>query len=257
MTLGEFLIALGKRWRSILACVLVGLVLAAVWTSLRSKTYEADARVFVSVADAEETSAISASQFLPARVKSYALLSDSVTMLQAVIDELELDTTTPELSRQVAVANPADTSVLDVRVTSSDADEAARLANTTAAALATEVMRLETPKSGSGSSVSATITKPATAPTTPSSPSWPLNLVVGILAGLAAGIAYAMMRYALAAESARSAGRGSDTLGATARGGSVNGGAAGPPSIGGVTAGGSGTSLNAPGHRVRRRWGRG
>ncbi|WP_137293327.1 polysaccharide biosynthesis tyrosine autokinase [Nocardioides dongxiaopingii] len=196
MTLLGFVQLLRKRWVTVLVLVVVGVALAFALTSALPKEYEAEGKTFVSIttnAD-DPTAVLQSTQYANQRVKSYTLLIDSPGVLDGVIDDLGLDSTTRQLSKRVSLENPLDTTILVVRARDGDPEVAADIANAVSTELATLIESLETPPGGGMSSVRATLTTPATAPGNPVSPNRTINLALGLLLGLSVGVTVAMMR---------------------------------------------------------------
>ncbi|MBA3780855.1 MAG: polysaccharide biosynthesis tyrosine autokinase [Nocardioides sp.] len=199
MTLLDFLKVLRKRWVTVVLLTQLGIVVAAGISALLPKQYEAAATSFVTITTngSDPTAVYQSSQFALQRVKSYTLLIDSPQVLDAVIDDLGLDTTAQKLSGKVSLENPLDTTILTVRATDTDPERAAAIANGTSAQLSSVIESLETPRSDVESPVKVTLTTPAPTPESPVSPKLPINLTLGLLLGLAAGITVALARHYL------------------------------------------------------------
>ncbi|WP_340536693.1 polysaccharide biosynthesis tyrosine autokinase [Nocardioides sp. GXZ039] len=196
MTLLGFLQLLRKRWVSVLLLAVIFVVGALAVTEALPKRYAAEARSFVSITpSAEDPSTVyQSSQFANQRVKSYTLLIDSPEILDAVIEDLGLDTTARRLAKDVTLVNPPDTTILTVQAEDSEPAQAAAIANSVSTHLADMIETLETPPSGGTSPVQVTLTTPATSPNSPVSPNRNINLALGLLIGLAVGVTVAMAR---------------------------------------------------------------
>lgn len=200
MELREYLLILKRRWITVLTFTVLGVLIAAVVTQLTPKRYEAHAKSFVSVSAVTPSdpsaSILQASQFSLQRVKSYTGLSDSVTLLQPVIDSLGLNETVAQLSKRVSVTNPLNTVILDVGVTDSSGTRAATIANAVADQLSNVIEQLEPTVLGKPL-VKVTVTQRAQPSASPVSPRPSLNLALGLLIGLFLGIAAATLRQQL------------------------------------------------------------
>jgi capsular exopolysaccharide synthesis family protein len=196
VTLWSFVQILRKRWLVVASFTVLGLLLAGVVSALTPPKYEAEARSFVTITStgSDANSVYQNSQFAMARVKSYTLLADNPKVLTGVIDKLGLRETPQDLRKQITAQNPLDTAFLTIDAVDRDPVLAARIANAVASDLGREIEKLETPRSGGKSPVKVTVTTPATPPSGPVSPRWPLNLALGLLGGFAVGVAFALTR---------------------------------------------------------------
>ncbi|GHG55687.1 chromosome partitioning protein [Flavimobilis marinus] len=197
MELQDYVAILRKRWVSILLITLACVGAAVGATMLMTPTYEARAQVYVSVRTGGTTSdLVQGSNFTQNQVKSYTDLVTSPRVLQPVIDEFSLPVTSDELAESVSASSPLGTALINISVSDPDARAASDIANAVADSLATEVTALEKPV-GEVSPVQVSTTRGATPPEDPASPSLKLNLALGLLVGLAAGLGYAVLRHVL------------------------------------------------------------
>ena len=197
MTLRAYLQILLKRWRIVVACTVLVLGSAATLTYLTPPTYAANATAFVSISSAgssADASIYASSQFAMQRVKSYTEVVKSPDVLQPVIDELDLPMTVGDLRQVVAADNPVDTVLIKVSATDRDPSRAQSIANAVSDQLGVVIERLETPREGGQPPVKVTTTVPSQKPQFPISPRIPLNMALGLLAGLAFGVIVAVIR---------------------------------------------------------------
>ncbi|WP_432570279.1 YveK family protein [Kineococcus sp. SYSU DK005] len=220
MSIGEFLHALRRRRRLVAVSFLVPLLLAVVATALLPRTYEATATVFVSTPGNPQDPelAFEGSGFAQDRAESYALLARTRTVTAPVVQSTGSSESPEELASRISTSVPLDTVVLELTVADGSAARAAELADAVARQLVTTVGELES-AGGVPSPVALTLVQPATAPSSPASPSWALGLALGVLAGLALAVCAALV-----AESASAASRRSVHLDATAPGAPRSGG---------------------------------
>ena len=210
MTLADYVRVLRARSRVWLACVLLGVAAAALFNFAAPVRYTAKATSFVLVTAADPSSPdnFQNSQFAVQRVKSYAPLIASPDVLVPVIDDLDLALTPRELRDLVTITSPPETVLLEIRVTDTDAELSALIADAVARRLGELIEELETPQTTTTTDpdllgappvapVKVTLTQPAEVPTAPSSPRWALNLILGLAAGLAVGFVAALTRHAL------------------------------------------------------------
>ncbi|MDR6904813.1 capsular exopolysaccharide synthesis family protein [Agromyces sp. 3263] len=201
MEFHDYVRVLHKNWILIVVCLLAGVGLAAAYSLIVTPKYQASTELYVSVrsGDAAVTGdLVQGTTFARQAVTSYVDVVDSAIVLDRVIEELQLDSTTAELAAQVVASSPLNTVLIDITVTDSDPERAAAIANATGANLADVVVNdLEKPEGDSPSLVKIETIQPATVPAVASSPNVFLNLVLGALIGLAIGIGIAVLRTVL------------------------------------------------------------
>lgn len=196
MTLREYWEILRRSWLLIIATTVVGTLAALGLSLLMTPSYQAQSQLFVSVQSARIADAYTSGLYVQQRIESYVPLIDTPGVLDPVIAELNLDTTSTQLADQVAAQNPTGTVLLNVVVSDGDPAQAARIADATAESLAKEIIRLETTNSGA-KPVNAELIRPAQIPAAPVSPRTQLNLVLGALLGLMVGVGIAILRATL------------------------------------------------------------
>lgn len=196
MDIRDYMQLVRRRWRLILAAVLVFTALGALVTVLTPRQYEARAQLYVSTAGAGSvTDLAQGGNFTQRQVATYADLVTSPLVLQPVIDQLSLGESTTELAAQVAANVPPDTVLIDVLVSDEDANRSALIANTVSVQFADTIDELESVGDSSGSAVKATVVRQALVPTDPSWPRPLLNIGLGLLLGLLVGLSVALLRH--------------------------------------------------------------
>lgn len=197
MTLRAYVQILLKRWRIVVACTVLVLGAAGTLTYLTPPTYAANATAFVSISSAgtADASIYQSSQFAMQRVASYTEVVKSPDTLQPVIDQLGLKMSVRDLRAVVSAENPVDTVLIKVTATDGDPQRAQAIVNAVSDQMGINIEKLETPREPGGKSpVKVTTTVPSLAPQQPISPKIPLNLALGLLAGLALGVIVAVIR---------------------------------------------------------------
>jgi tyrosine-protein kinase len=221
VTLNDVLRIVRRRWRVVLACLLLGLAAAGVVTYLTPREYSSDVTLYVSLEGRADSSdaAYQASQIAKERVVSYAPLLQDERITQPVIDRLQLPMTAAQLARQITVTVQPDTVVLSAAVTDTSPDRAAAIANGLAEEFVGLVQQLEqpfgpetaapttapapagarattapAPAPSPAPKIGAQIIRPATAVPVPVAPSVPFNLALGGALGLLVGLAGAFVR---------------------------------------------------------------
>ncbi|WNB85213.1 polysaccharide biosynthesis tyrosine autokinase [Cellulomonas sp. ATA003] len=199
MELHDYLVTLRKRWVSVALITALALCAAVAATLIATPTYEAKSQVFVSVrtAGGSTSDLVQGSSFTQKQVKSYTDLVTSPRVLIPVIEHLDLATTPDELARSVSSSTPMDTVLINITASDADPQVASDVANAVADSLATQVTELEQPSDAEVSPVEINTVRTATPPTAPSSPDTLLNLALGLLVGLAAGVGLAVLREVL------------------------------------------------------------
>ncbi|SDD03284.1 polysaccharide biosynthesis tyrosine autokinase [Auraticoccus monumenti] len=195
MELSDYLAVARKRWPSILACALAGVVLAALASLLTTPLYTARTSVFFAVSGAGTSAELAqGSTYAEKQVQSYAELAESPIVLQPVIERLQLPLTTLQLVEQIEVTVPPETVILTIQVSDPDPIRAAEVTNVLAEELTNAVQRV-TPRSPDGEEpVRATVIASAVVPIAPSSPDVRRNTVLGLLLGAVVGVGVAVLR---------------------------------------------------------------
>jgi polysaccharide biosynthesis transport protein len=196
MELRDYGRAFVSRWVIIIVLMLAGIGGALAASSAMPRIYEAHATLFVKV-ETGSGSAYERSQFSLQRVKSYPSLVKSPEVLEPVIRELDLDLGLTELRANVEADNPLETVFLNVAAQAAEPQMAADIANAVAEHLGRHIRRLETTSGDSKVTVAPELTVPASPPSGPTSPRTTLNVAVGALVGLSAGLLLAIAAFRL------------------------------------------------------------
>ncbi|TFD17772.1 polysaccharide biosynthesis tyrosine autokinase [Cryobacterium sp. TMT2-23] len=201
MELKDYLRIFHKSWILILACTLFGIAGAAGAAIATTPKYIANTQLYVSVqasAGALTGDLVQGTSFARQAVTSYVDVVNSAVVLDEVIKELSLDVTAAQLASTITSASPLNTVLIDVSVTNSDPELAAKIANSVGQNFSKVVVdRLEKPDGDAASPVKIETIQPAIVPTSPASPNVPLNIALGLLVGLAVGIGLAVLRSVL------------------------------------------------------------
>lgn len=200
MELRDFLRVLRRRWRIVVALVVLSTTTAVTLTALSTRVYQADAQVFVSLQDSgggTTSGAYQGNLFSQERVKSYAKIANSPKVTGAVVDQLDLDLTPAQVASKITATAPADTVLVDLVVRDPSPIRARDIANAVSTQFAKVVSDLERPPSGRTSPVSVTVVRPAELPVTPVAPRSAINIALGLLLGVAIGVAVAVLRETL------------------------------------------------------------
>ena len=195
MELKDYIRIIRKRWRIIIAAMLVVLAGAALATALSPKVYEAKTQLFVSTSGGNDTSALlQGSNFTQQRVKSYADVITTPKVLDPVIATLKLNTTADKLATHITATVPLDTVLIEVAVTDGSPRLAAEVADAVGKQFTSTVAELEAVSTTAASPVKISIVSTPTVPTAPISPTPTRNLALGVVLGLLLGLGLALLR---------------------------------------------------------------
>lgn len=198
MTADQFLLALSKYWRGVLALVLAGVLAALGFAATRPVLYESSSTVYVSADQAGSRGGIiQSSHYVDTAVQSLAKVGPSSTVLGPVIRALGLRTTVQQLAQHVSVDVGTNTVVLTIRALAPTPAGSVQLADAVRASLARQQSVLSTRVASGAGLVPAltvhTVSAPRV-PTAPISPDLRLILATGLLLGLLLGLLYAVGR---------------------------------------------------------------
>ena len=189
MDVVDHLAVLRRRWLAVLLCVLVCLAAAISVTRQTKEIYRSSARMFVNVPAARGVQeALQGVQLSSGLLRSYAEVATSRSAAQQVIDNLDLHMSPGELSRKLSAVPGDDTLIITISATDANPARARQLASATSDVFVDIVNEFER---GRSERIEARLIDTATTPTTPIQPKPERNLVLGLLAGLAVGLAAA------------------------------------------------------------------
>ena len=165
-----------RRWKIVAASVFAGLLIAVIYvTAIATPVYEATAQLYV-VNSKESVLNLSDLQIGTYLTSDYQLVFKTWEVNQQVIENLGLPYTVEQLKSMVEVTNPSNTRALFITASSTDAAEAARVANEfaeVASRYISNTMLTDMP----------TILSTALQPLNPVSPRKTLTVLLGIALG--------------------------------------------------------------------------
>lgn len=186
---------LRRDWVLIVAMTMGGLLISGLASVLVKPTYTSTTQLFVSLQNSGSVSELQqGNSFSQARVQSYVKTVSTPVVLQPVIDELGLNTTPDELAKRVSASTDLNTVLIKIAVEDNSPVQAAAVAQSIANSMVNAVETLEKPKTGGTSPVGLSVISPAAAPTSPSSPNVRMNLLLGLVGGLALAVSTAIVR---------------------------------------------------------------
>ncbi|MEV7175487.1 polysaccharide biosynthesis tyrosine autokinase [Kitasatospora sp. NPDC093679] len=198
LDLRGFFRAMARRWLSVTLLALAGLGAGLAVTAASTPQYLATGQIFVSTRASGDIAELNqGSAFSQARVQSYADIISSPRIAGPVVDRLRLKTTPQELAGHISASAKLNTVLIDITVSDTDPERAARIANGVAEEAGRQIVSLETPPGQGTAPVHIGITRTAEAPGAPVSPKPLLNAAAGLLAGLLSGVGLALLRETL------------------------------------------------------------
>lgn len=198
MDLPDILHTLGRRWALVVSGLALGTAASCAQLAFTTPTYDATARLYVTVASSDAgstTDIVQGGNAAEQRVRSYVDIITTPRVLQAAIDDLGLDTTAQDLSQRVRASSPNETVLLNLTVNDTSAARAAATANAISKSFTALVSDdLEQASTGSTSPVSIRTVQPAVVPKERATPQTTKTLFLGVGGGLAVGVLGALLR---------------------------------------------------------------
>ncbi|WAH95904.1 polysaccharide biosynthesis tyrosine autokinase [Arthrobacter sp. MMS18-M83] len=199
MELSDYLRVLRRNWVTMVACLLLGLMVAAVASLVVKPTYTSQTKLFVAIQSSGSVSELQqGNTFSQARVQSYVETVSTPAVLQPAIDSLGLQITPVELSKRIKASSDLNTVIITITAADTSPAQAAAIAQAVSDSLISAIDKIESPATkGATSPVRLSVVTPAAAPTEPSAPDTRLYLVLGAVCGLALGAGVAVLRATL------------------------------------------------------------
>jgi len=186
--LGEiFAILLDKIWIILLVGALVGIFAFSISRFILVKKYTTSTQILVmnetpknsttGTSDSVSVSDLQSSTYL---TKDYMIMVKSKPVMKAVIEELGLDLTYSQLADKISVSSPEETRILTITVEDTNPEMAKKIADSVREAAITHIQSIigvDTVKAIDGE-IGAVV------PTSPSSPNWKRNTIIGFLMGV-------------------------------------------------------------------------
>ncbi len=201
MTLRDVLMFLRRYWISITAVTVAGVIAGVLLVDRAAPSYTASAAVFVSVRGADAAGgATDIANLAASQARSYATVAKSGIVLQPVIDQLRLPVTSAELSAAVTTTNPTD-GIVTVSVSYADRDLSANIAQAVTDQLVAVIAKLAPADAAGEPIVVGTVITEPSEPDAPGNGDMSQELGIGLIAGLALGVAQAAVRRSFASTS--------------------------------------------------------
>ncbi|WP_051703849.1 polysaccharide biosynthesis tyrosine autokinase [Glycomyces sp. NRRL B-16210] len=190
---------LRERWLLITAAVAIALATAGLLTWKQTPQYTSSVTFFISAwtDPGDVASAYQGGLLSEQKVRSYAELLRTRSVMGGVIEDLALDLTPEELATKVTTSVVPDTSLLNATVTDASPAEARRIARSIGEHFAAVVPTLENSSDAKQAAVKVTVVNEPELATAPVTPKPVRNLALAAALGLLAGIGLAVARRAL------------------------------------------------------------
>jgi capsular exopolysaccharide synthesis family protein len=195
VNLRSYLRVLRERWKLVLFFLVASIAVAVVVTVETPKVYTATSQILVQpTSTTNPTTQFQGIASAQALVTTYAQIVTTPDILAYIKNDLNLtDAETAALKSKITATAPAAQSLVNISVTDASPAQAARIANSTAAAFS-KVVENYSKDNNDQVTVKLFVTQPAIAPSTPTTPNAVLNIGLGIFLGLLIGAALAVGR---------------------------------------------------------------
>ncbi|MDN4484169.1 polysaccharide biosynthesis tyrosine autokinase [Demequina lignilytica] len=193
----QYLKAMRANWLVIVCLALLGGTLALAWTATQPRVYSATGSLVVTTGPtAGFDDALVRENYVKARIKSYVDIAGSRQVAEEAADEIG-DVSADAIAGRVSVSNPPDTAVLNFSATAGSPDDAAVLVDAWMRGATWVLADLESARGSDLSTVEVRTLEPAVSSSAPVSPNVRLMVALGLVGGLVAGIAYALVQASL------------------------------------------------------------
>ncbi|MBE7189342.1 polysaccharide biosynthesis tyrosine autokinase [Jatrophihabitans endophyticus] len=193
MDLRDYLRVLRKGWPLILAFVVLGLAAGIGLTLSTTKVYEASSQVYIAASSSSSDAAAQGQTFAEGLAQNAPSFVSSPSVLKPVISTLGLKMSLQTLKGEVSADAPLNKTLVNLHVSDTDPQRAARIANV----LTQEFNRVVASKSTLAQGRQFTklsVTQPATVPSAPIKPNKVLNIGLGFVVGLLVGVGLVVLR---------------------------------------------------------------
>jgi succinoglycan biosynthesis transport protein ExoP len=183
----------------ILAAITVGVVLMFGWTLRQPVVYSATTTGFIEVGDADTAAELVQNMNIQTELAAnYAGLISDRRVGERVVEGLELETSPEALAGQLTAVQEGESNRIAVTASSGSPAEARDLANAGIEALGEVISEVANSGNGEGTADSNLVrlesSDQALLPSTPTSPDYQRNLLMGAAGGLVLGYGLALMR---------------------------------------------------------------
>ncbi|WP_157973912.1 polysaccharide biosynthesis tyrosine autokinase [Desertihabitans aurantiacus] len=194
MTVAQVVAVLRKRWLYVLLPVVLICGVVGTWSALTTPIYTARASAYFSLPFGSSANDLyQGSNYTQGQLGSFADLATKPIVLDRVVEELRLPTTSTELARSVSATVVAESVIVDISASSASPQRAADVANSVTRHLGLVVQELS-PVVDGRQSINVVTVATASPPEFQSSPNTRRNLLVAGLGSLLLGLLLALAR---------------------------------------------------------------
>lgn len=194
----EYISAFRKRWLVIVTLTILGCIAGYFYAQSLPQQYRSSTSVFVSTQQGGTTSElVQGSQYAQDAVQSYSQLATMPAVLDGVIDELGLSTSSSALAKQLTATAALDTVIIQISAVDTDPQLAADISQTVAESLSAVAEDFAPTNSDGDPAIRMSVVSSAQVPSAPIGPNKPLYLGIGGILGLVLAVLYAIGRQLL------------------------------------------------------------
>jgi len=197
MDLRGYLRAIRRSWWVVVLVTMLGIGVAFFITLQTPPQYASEVTFFVKTPTTGNDSALQGDQFGQKRVNTYVQMMSSDKLASMVAQTAKVDLSTTEVMNRISARGDLNTVLLTATVTDSSPERSLQLATALSTDLVKYVAELETPPGTKDPTVYLVVTSGPTLNPVPVSPRPLLNIGLGALGGLAAGLGLAILREVL------------------------------------------------------------
>jgi capsular exopolysaccharide synthesis family protein len=192
----DLLRALRKRWRVLVVVALIVEGLFALFVAQATSKYTATSQLYVTSPVTNPNAQYQQQIALQSLVSSLVSVVDKQPVLEPVVTKLGLPYSWQHLAGEVSASAPLNSVLINVSVVDPSPERAGKILAAVDQRFSTYAAQLSS-LNGSPSTIKVTEDQPPVVSGSPTSPKVVLDLVIGALLGLAAGVAAALLRDAL------------------------------------------------------------
>lgn len=194
MELRHYFRLIRKGWPVILAAMVLCTAVGLGVTLASKKIYQANVQLFVALTPEASSQLAQGNTFVQDRVQSYLEFATAPAVTAPVISSLKLPFKQDKLAGMISADAPQNEVLINLHVQDTDPTRAATIANSLAAQYTKYVVATEQTDSTGKPIVKLSVIHPATVPGAPIKPNKTINLGLGILLGLLAGVVIVVLR---------------------------------------------------------------
>jgi capsular polysaccharide biosynthesis protein len=184
ISLADIFITLKKRWKLILLVTLVATLFSGIISYLVLKpVYQASTQILVNQKSSENKLDLTSLQSNVDLINTYSVIIKSPVILEKVINKLNLNLSVDQLNKNISVSSQENSQVFSLTVEDESHIKAVEIANTITTVFQEEIQNIMNVNNVSILAVAQIKDKPI-----PIKPNPKLNITIGVIVGLMAGI---------------------------------------------------------------------